>query len=209
MKSFFFTWFVLATIASNAQIGATTDNGKRVILNNDNTWKYDTSKKLKSDTVVFNRTAFSKSQSSTSVLQSKKIKVALWYNADVWKIPSESYSESAEFSLLDKEEEGFLMIINEKVQLTYDLLKEAALKNAQNLDKNAFIEKEEYRMVNGIKVLHVILDAETSGVGFKFFSYYYTGKEGTVQIVAYTSANIFAEKKKEFEDVLNGFTISN
>jgi hypothetical protein len=99
------------------------------------------------------------------------------------------------------------MMITEAVELSYDMMKEAVVQNAKKLSSDFEIVSEEFRNVNGTKILCLTSRASRSGVGFMFLYYIYTGTEGTTQLICYTSANIFNKLKPQFEDLMNGFVL--
>ena len=76
------------------------------------------------------------------------------------------------------------------------------------VDENATAVKEEKRIVNGKTVLSLIMSVKTQGTSFIFYSYYYTGDEGSIQVVTWTGENLFKELQPEMEAFLNGFEIT-
>jgi hypothetical protein len=79
------------------------------------------------------------------------------------------------------------------------------LENARSAAPDVRIIKEEYRTVNGIKLLMIQMQGTIQGINFVYFGYYYSYSGGTVQLLAYTSKQIFDEKEQELEEFLNGF----
>ena len=69
------------------------------------------------------------------------------------------------------------------------------------------IVKEEYRMVNGQRVLHMQFDASSKGIKFTYTGYYYSNETGTTQLLCYTGKNLFKDYKQDFENMLNGFAV--
>ena len=67
------------------------------------------------------------------------------------------------------------------------------------------VDKEEYRFVNGIKLLMVQMSGTINEIKFKYYSYYYSSDKGVVQLITYSSLNLFETYKKQMEDFLNGF----
>ena len=103
--------------------------------------------------------------------------------------------------------DGYALVIRERLQMSLDALKEIALNNAMQAAPDAKIVFEEPRVVNGTKVLCLVIEGTTSGIAFTYYGYYYSGKSGIVQIVTYTGQNLFEEYKPDFEDFLNGFEV--
>jgi len=197
-----FLFFILNS--SFAQTYATSDEGKRVKLNENGTWEYVQEISVGNSDKSNN---FIKPASSTSLLQSKKNDFAFWYNPSKWQLSNKIGNEEAEFQLNLKGEDGYCMIITERIEIEVDNLKKAALKNAQNLDPNAVIEQEENRLVNGNKIKMLKIAATASGIKFVYFGYYASNESGTVQIICFTARNLLKNYEKDFEDMLNGLSI--
>jgi hypothetical protein len=53
------------------------------------------------------------------------------------------------------------------------------------------------------------LEGTIEGVQFVYYSYYYAGKAGTVQLLTYTSQNLFSEFEPEMTEFLNGLVIND
>ena len=66
------------------------------------------------------------------------------------------------------------------------------------------IIKEEYRTINGVKVIMMQMPGTIQGIKFTYYSYYYSNSNGSVQFLTYTSQNLFETYKKKMEDLLNG-----
>ena len=96
------------------------------------------------------------------------------------------------------------MIITERTEIPLLNLKEIALENARSVAPDVKVDKEEFRNVNGQKVLMMELSGTTQGIKFKYYAYYYSSKKGVVQLVTYSSLNLFEDYKKEMELMLNG-----
>lgn len=66
------------------------------------------------------------------------------------------------------------------------------------------VVKEEYRYVNGLKVLMIQMTGTIQGIRFTYYGYYYTSDNGTIQFLTYTGENLFEGYLKEIEPFLNG-----
>ena len=84
-----------------------------------------------------------------------------------------------------------------------------ALENAKKAAPDARIVKEEYRVVNGNKVIYLEMEGTIQGIKFKYLGYYYSGRSGSTQYLTYTGANLVGEYKKDIERFLNGFTVQH
>ena len=84
-----------------------------------------------------------------------------------------------------------------------------ALENAKKAAPDARIVKEEYRVVNGNKVIYLEMEGTIQGIKFKYLGYYYSDRSGSTQYLTYTGANLVGEYKKDIERFLNGFTVQH
>jgi hypothetical protein len=155
------------------QVKATTESGTKVTLYEDGTWIYtdslknDIEGKIKKENSNDSIAAIYKKPAANTVsLVSKINKTGIWYNPKEWRLSETKFSESSEYNLIAKSSDGYAMIINEKIELSYDLMKMAVLKNAQRLDKEMKITSERYIMVNGVKILNIIAAGGTSDTYF-------------------------------------------
>ncbi len=77
-------------------------------------------------------------------------------------------------------------------------LSRVALQNAKKSDSDAKITQQEYRIVNGNKVIYQELEGTIQGIHFKYLGYYYSDKSGSTQYIVYTGANLVS--KCQFRD---------
>mgnify|MGYP001493828594 CR=1 FL=1 len=66
------------------------------------------------------------------------------------------------------------------------------------------IVKEEYRFVNGLKVLFLQMDGTMYGIKIFYYGYYFSNTEGTIQFVIYTAQNLLKEYQDECDKLLKG-----
>jgi hypothetical protein len=100
------------------------------------------------------------------------------------------------------------MIIAERLSIPLDSLPDIALSNAKDADPNAKIVLREKRSVGGVDVWFLKLASTSNGIPLIYYGYYYGGKAGTVQVLAYTGANLITEYDKDFLEFLNGLRVS-
>lgn len=209
MKSFFLSCLLL-TISSLAigQQTATTLDGKTVILNDDGTWKYQ-DKPLAA--IEFNDsllTKYRKPTTAKTLLKSERTNHAIWYNSLKWSTIDLKPTESTEYVLKLKDKDGYCITVVEKIEMPLENFREVMLKNLRMRGAEAIeIINEDYRIVNGNRVLHIQFNASANGVKFSYLGYYYSNEKGTTQLLCYTSKNLFSEYKQEFENMLNGFSV--
>jgi len=86
-------------------------------------------------------------------------------------------------------------------------LKKVVLDSAVQAAPDAKILSEEKRIVNGHELLCLKIEGSVSQIPFTYYGYYYSGNGGTLQLITFTSQNLFAEYQKDFTDLLNGLEI--
>ena len=86
-------------------------------------------------------------------------------------------------------------------------LKQIAVENAKGAAPDAKITYEEYRIVNGVKLLMMKLEGSINGLKFIYIGYYFSNEKGTIQLITYTGTNIVQQYIPEIESFLNGFVV--
>ncbi len=196
---------IISIEIAKAQQKAITGTGEEVLLYDDGTWKYQNENVLKETAISTNSKAFTKDYNASFLLKSKKLNVGFWLNPKLWSFKKATDNAEAEYELQLKTGGLYGMVISEKIQIPLERLKSIAIENAKTAAPDLRIVKEEYRMVNGLKVLLLQLNGTMKGIKFSYYGYYYSNKKGTVQFITYTSQNLLEGYKKECDVLLNGF----
>lgn len=183
-----------------AQEVATTSSGRKILVFSDGTWK-PTEKTSELATVG----GFVRSPQATSKVSIDHGQCSVYYIPTKWKLKSPETSGRTSFEHSDGD--GYAMTISERIQIPLDTLKGVALSNAREAAPDAVITAEERRTVNGRTVLMLQIKGTLQKIPFQYFGYYYSGPEGSLQVITYTSQNLFNEYKHDFEEFLNGLVI--
>jgi hypothetical protein len=186
---------------------AKTDDGKEVILRDDGTWIF-ANETTRETGKVARPGVFVKAPKSTLAYKGKRGTFAMHLVPNIWKKTDKPSNPVAEVEFIDGENDAYAMVIAERISIPLEALKSAAIQNMRAVDNEAAIVKEEKRVVNGKPMLAMIMNVKTQGAAFTFYSYYYTGDEGSFQVVTWTGQNLFKELQPELEDFLNGFEIT-
>ncbi|MCB0705692.1 MAG: hypothetical protein KDC34_10300 [Saprospiraceae bacterium] len=190
---------------------AYTENGDTVVLYNNGQWEYlenflDTEKTAYE--IPTNNTKFSKPKKSTEQAGGGKGGYEIWYNPVIWKrIPPAEINEDADNAFEMKGDDAFAAVIFERMEIPMESLLEIALENAQTVAPDANLVKQEWRTVNGQKVLFGQIEGTLSGIKFTYYSYYFSNGDGTIQFTTFTGQGIFDELRPAMEDLLNGLII--
>jgi hypothetical protein len=105
--------------------------------------------------------------------------------------------------------EAFLLVISERVSTPKQSLAEVALGNARNLDPQAKLTRQEVVQLSGREVLAIEMLAEAKGLRFRYLGRMYSGSSGTVQVVAFTLEQHFAEYQSKMQTILDSLTIED
>lgn len=189
-----------------AQINAVTDSGEEVILYDDGTWKYVNLENIPL-MITMNEKHFKTPKDATFKVKSNIVDIAFNINPKLWSFSKAANNPAAEFEFQLKGKDLYAMAICEKVEIPLVALKDISYNNAKSAAPDLEIIEQEYRMVNGVKMLYLQMNGTLSGIKFSYFGYYYSNESGTVQFIAYTSQNMLKEYRQECEDLVSGLVV--
>jgi hypothetical protein len=130
-------------------------------------------------------------------------RMKLTYDKNKWK-PEQS-TDAGRFLFDHTGGNGYGLIIAESLTIPMESLPEIALSNARDQDPNARITFREKRFVNGNEVWLLKIEATVRQIPVTYMGYYYSGRQGTVQVLTYSGRSLFAEHERDFMEFLNGF----
>ena len=190
---------VALSAPTQAQVRATTSDGRVVVLYSDGTWKPDQLSAV-AKPLVSTRPA-----KATEKLDILRGKATVYYDPAAWQITKSD--DPNRITLAHANGDGYAMLIAERLEMSMDALRRMALKNAQAAAPNASIIGERNRLVNGKNVLELEIRGTLDGVDFAYLGYYYSSTAGTIQFITYTSSNLIAEYRPTFQELLNGLVV--
>ena len=195
---------LMSTTFVKAQINAVTESGEEVFLYDNGTWKYANEKDDAEAEIKINDKPFTKDKNSTFVVKSKKANIGIWINPKDWSFTKSASNEDAEFQFQKKGEDLYGMLIAEKLEIPIEALKNIAIQNAKSVATDIKVVSEEYRNVNGIKVLMMQMAGTIQGMKIVYCGYYYSNDTGTIQLLTYTGENLLKDYHNDIETFLNG-----
>ncbi len=187
---------------------AITEIGDEVILYDDGTWKYLNRDAEMDKSISTNHTPLSRGKNLTFLLKSKKNNFGLWMDPQKWSFKKAVSNKAAEYELRLKGKDLYGIIITEMAVIPVESLIEIALENARKNIPDIVSTLKEYRIVNGNKVILMQMQGTYKGIKLVYYSIYFSDKNGSTQIVTYTSQGLFEELRKEAVDFLSGFVIN-
>lgn len=184
---------ILGPSSTQAQVKrAKTEDGKEVILKADGTWTYE----------------YKREKAAQLAYEGKRGTFSLYLVPERWKKLDKVDNEDAEVGFRHKDGDAFVIVIAERIQIPLATLKKAQIERLRSVDENARITFEEKRTVNGKELLCMTSEFVVEGIPAAYHGYYYSGDEGSIQVIAWTGRNLFKELKPEIEAFLNGLEIA-
>jgi len=207
MKLVITIFIIIISSISYASQKAITDTGEEIILYDDGTWEYSDKSNQSKNEILTNENTFLKPESSNFLLKSTRTKSAYWIASDKWNFKKATNNAEAEYEFQLKGGDLYGLSISEGVAIPIESLASIALENAKEAAPDAKIIKQEYRIVNGIKVLYMEMKGTLQGIKFMYLGYYYSDDSGSTQFLAYTGSSLVGKYKSEINDFLNGFVV--
>jgi hypothetical protein len=199
-----FSAFLSAAYASTK---AVTDKGDVVILHDDGTWSLEDQKNVEKKEISTNKKKFKKDGDATFKVKSSKNNSEFWINPKKWAFKKGADGEPSEYTFQLIGEDLYAMAINEQIQMDVENLANGALQNARAVAPDTKIIMQEYRDVNGKKVLHMQMEGTVQSIKFIYFGYYASDEKGSTQYLAYTAKNLASKYESEIYTFLNGFSL--
>lgn len=199
--------FLLLLVFTNvaySQINAVTETGDKVILYEDSTWAYAAIDTTEADTIAINPTVFTKNEKADFLLKSTTNNSGVWLNSKEWKFEKSSINPQAEYQIFHKSGSIYTLLITEELSIPLPALRDIVIGNTSSIADKFQLIHEEYRTVNGMKVLQLEFNAKIQGMNFTYLGYYFSTENGTTQLLSYTAENLFDKYRDRCEDLLNG-----
>jgi hypothetical protein len=194
-----------SVLVGSSQIFGITETGDEVVLYENGTWAYVNDSLNFSKEIPLNEKVFKKDKYSSFLIKSKTFNVGVWIDPKKWKFNRSGDNEDAEYDFEMMGEDLYAILITEKIEIPIENFTEIALENARDVAPDIRLSKQEYRMVNGIKVMMIEMRGTIQGMKIIYVGYYYSNKNGTVQLITYTAQNLYGEYVENIEKFLNGF----
>jgi hypothetical protein len=193
---------VIGVFAQQATI-ATTEDGRKILLYPGGTWRL-----LKTPVSEPSTTrAYQRPTEAKLFVKAPKGPFGVWINQQKWKQDSPVEEDATKITFHHKKGDAYAMLIAERLSIPTESLKKMVLAEAKGAAPDVRVISEEKRTLNGKKILCLKMGATIENIPFVYYGYYYSGSDGTLQVVTYTGPNFFDEFKSDFEEFLNGTQI--
>lgn len=219
MKKLFVFAFLITTLNLFAQERAITESGDTIYVYADGTWSYELDilgtaprGKAASYTVAPKETSkvFDAPADNKTELKGANVDYTIRYHYDTWKrLPAATLNPEAEFAFSSKDNGSvYAMVIPEGVELGTKGLFNIALQHMEKVSQKPIeVVEQEYRTVNGKKLISAIIYATVNDLDVVYYGYYYSGEDRTIQFLTYTLQSGFERAKPMMEAMLNGLLL--
>lgn len=189
-----------------AQINAVTEDGYQIQVFDDRTWKYVDTTLNEKRFIKQNDSVFKVPQNSKFNISSNVVDINIMLDDDDWYHVPSSESDVTEYSFNNKNAEIYGLVISEKAMIPLENLRNIAIINARDNVENLKVIKEEFRIVNNLKVLYLCFEGEVERLPLRYNNYYYSGEDGIVQFITYARKDIAIDNADRIFNLLNGVT---
>lgn len=208
LKHFSAICLCIATVNVTAAQKAVTENGDVVILSDNGTWLYEQSNLANDNKIKTNAAVFNKPAKANFVLKSKTNNASIALNSKEWNFAKGDGADTAvEYNLSLKDGDLYARLITERIKLAPENLAQIAFDHAKKVAPDLRLINKEYRVVNGNKVIYMVMAGTTQGIKFNYLGYYFSDESGSTQFVAFTSEDLVERYQAEISDILNGFSV--
>lgn len=181
----------------------TTEDGRKVILKDDGTWKFSD---LPPPSPESAGNVYRKPAAATTLFNAKGGKFSVWFDPATWRQKSGDLDNKTVFE--HKDGDIYAMVLAERFGMPIESLKEMAIRNARNAAPDLKVTYEENRVVNGKNVLCMKMEGTIEGIPFIYYGYYYADSGGIIQLITYTSQNLFPQYEGEMTKFLDGLVVN-
>ena len=188
-------------VCAQQPIGATTDDGRKILVYPDGTWRLQKQASPEPHSETSEKPA-----NATHFVKATNGSFGVWIDTQKWTQQSASDGD-AKLQFYLKSGNGYAMLISETLEVPTGVLANVAIENAKAAMPDVTVAFKEERHVSGKEVLCMKMAGTVRGIPFTYYGYYYGGPEGTVQAITYTGTNLFDKTKPDLEEFLNGLQI--
>ena len=195
--------------AQQSPIAAITQDGRKVLLYPDGTWKLAEQAQPQASPAMGNNSGGGNSPgigNSKTFVKAPQGDFGVWIDEQKWT-QSESGNDATKITFIHQGETSYAMIIGERVRVSMEALERAALQNAKKVVPDITLLFKEKRVISGRSVLCMQMTGTVQGSSFMYYGYYYGGPEGTLQVICYTTPEQFDQAKADFDELLGSIKI--
>lgn len=183
------------------EVRATTEDGRRVILSANGTWRLDprTTGVLPADPQRL-------SLGSPYQTGVKRFKVS--FDTSTWVlVPPREGEDINKRQFRHKTQPLYAMVIADEIPASNTALHNLVLLNAKSAGATPTVVVDEERELSGQKVGHLRFVASLQGMDYMFATYYFGDVDGNIQVTCFTAQALFFKYQTSCQQFLAGLSI--
>jgi len=197
--------FLAGPVAAQT-IRATTEEGRPVLLRRDGTWVYE-GNEAAGTSETRERRVVERPEEATQLVRGDRRLYGVWHT-DEWRQEAEVDNEDADFGLEHESEALYALAISERTPFPLEVMRDIALRNAEDAASDVHLVFEEPRTVNGADVLYIEFEGMLEGaVSITFQVTFYSDDRGTVQFMTWTATQLLDEVGPAIEALHRGIVV--
>jgi hypothetical protein len=199
---------MLVSHVAEAQIMAVTLDGDTVLLNANGTWGYLDTSEVVEEVIPVNPEWYVKPEKSKESYTGISKTFTVYFNEKDWeRTKPERLNEMAELAFKMTLSDAYGILIYERMEATTETLADIAILQARKVVEDLEIVNKEYRSVNGKQMIALQMVGGIKGLTIQYMNYYYSGPEGSIQFLTFTTDDSIERVKPKMEELLNGLVI--
>lgn len=160
------------------------------------------------DTIFQNTEKFSYNiYAENKLFKSNRFNIGV-YADEIWKLKKTSVNEPWEFYFRNQQDRSYAFFYSEDSS-GFDLndANKLILKGIRGVMTNAEIIKSEYRIVNGLNVLYLVIKGKIKKFEFVLLNYVFKNSEALIQLSVLTKPFLLKKYQSDYENFLNGLVL--
>lgn len=132
--------------------------------------------------------------------KSSQIPYGIWFDPTKWRI-MKNFHPAAELSFALKDKEAYAFMINEKVEVSMDMLVDFVLENITNAAEVIKILQIEERVINDLPITYLRVDATINDINISYLIYLFSNGEEIIQLFGFSHDGKYLQ---DLESFING-----
>ena len=150
--------------------------------------------------------AFLSTGDETEVIEVLGGAAIIRYQASSWEEQAIDFVGARQF--FNESESFFITLVDEASQIPIDSMPDIAVLNARELGADVTEIRRGERNINGNRFTFIEYSASVSGFDLTYLGLFYSDASGTLQILGWSTSNIFEDTRGKIEQFASGFSLT-
>jgi hypothetical protein len=144
---------------------------------------------------------------NTLTFNNAKGAYSLRYSSSTWSQNPTRSNPASELELTHSNNYAYALTIWEPFEIPIEKLRNLAIKNMSSAGTNPEVVEEGWKNLSGKRIGYSVVNATPDGIPVTYYGYYYSGANGSIQLLAWTAKNAFEEMRPELERLFGGLEL--